>query len=59
LRGSKFNTSEDLDAFSQRFDEGVKRAFSDDQASQYVKIGFPKDHDPEHGIRAGKLLLTG
>ena len=60
LRGSTFNTPEDLDAFAQRFDEGVKRLFSDDLVSQYyVKFGSPRDHDPERGIRAGKLLLTG
>jgi hypothetical protein len=59
LRGSKFNTPEDLDAFSLRFDEGVKRVFSSNQGVQHVKFGSPRDNDPECGIKAGRLALTG
>ena len=59
LRGSKFDTPEDLAAFSQRFDEGVKRVFSNDQGAQYVKFGSPRDNDPKYGIKAGRLTLTG
>ena len=59
LGRSRFNTPEDLGAFAQRFDEGVKRLFSSDQASQYVKFGGPRDNDPECGVRAGRLTLTG
>lgn len=59
LRGSKFNTPEDLDMFAQRFDEGVKRVFSSDQTTQHVKFGSPRDHDPECGIKSGRLALTG
>ena len=59
LRGSKFNTPEDLAAFSQMFDEGVKRVFSNDQGAQYVKFGSPRDADPKCGIKAGRLTLTG
>ena len=59
LRGSKFDTPEDLAAFAQRFDEGVKRVFSKDQGVQYVKFGSPRDNDPDCGIKAGRLTLTG
>ena len=59
LRGSRFDTPEDLTAFAQKFDEGVKRAFSNDQVPQYVKFGALRDHDPELGIKAGRLTLTG
>jgi hypothetical protein len=59
LRQSRLNTPEDLAAFAQKFDEGLKRVFSDDTGAQYVKFGSPRDHDPGHGIRAGKLTLTG
>jgi len=45
--------------FSQRFDEGVKKIFSNDQVAQYVKFGSMRDNDPEYGIRAGSLMLTG
>ena len=59
LRESKFNTPGDLDAFSQKFDEGVKRVFSNDQAPQFVKFGSLRDNDPDCGIKAGRLALTG
>jgi len=59
LEGSKFNTPEDLAMFSQRFDEGVKKVFSNNQAPQYVKFGSLRDNDPEYGIKAGRLMLTG
>ena len=56
---SKFNTPEDITAFAQKFDEGVKKVFSNDKATQFVKFGSPRDNDPEHGIKAGRLTLTG
>ena len=59
LKGSRFTTPEDLGAFAQKFDEGVKRLFSSDQATQYVKFGGPRDNDPGYGVRAGRLTLTG
>ena len=61
LKFSKFNTSEDLAAFSQRFDEGVKKNFSiaNSCESQFVKFGFPRDNDPSYGIKGGKSRLTG
>jgi len=59
LRQSKFNTSEDISTFAQKFDEGLKRVFSDDKGSQYVKFGSPRDNDPQHGIKAGRMMLTG
>jgi hypothetical protein len=59
LRGSKFNTPDDLAAFSQKFDEGVKRVFSNDKAVQYVKFGSPRETDLKCGVKAGRLMLTG
>ena len=61
LEYSKFNTPEDLSSFSQKFDEGVKKVFSisNSHADQYIKFGSPRDNDPDYGIRAGKLVLTG
>ena len=59
FNGSKFDTPEDLAAFSQKFDEGVKRVFSNDQATQYVRFGTPRDNDPKCGVKAGRLTLTG
>ena len=59
LRGSNFDTPEDLVAFSRRFDEGVKRVFSNSRTAQYVKFGSPRDNDPKCGIKGGRLTLTG
>ena len=59
LKGSGFDTPEDLTAFAQKFDEGVKRVFSNDQAPQYVRFGGLRDNDPKCGIKAGRLTLTG
>ena len=59
LKGSMFNTPEDIAAVVQAFDEGAKRIFSDDTGVQYVKFGSVRDNDPKHGIRSGKLVLTG
>jgi len=50
-----------LAAFSQRFDEGVKKVFSmsNSHTDQYVRFGSPRDNDLNYGIRAGRLTLTG
>ena len=59
FRGSKFDTPENHAAFSQRFDEGVKKVFSNDQTAQYVKFGTMRDNDTNCGVKAGRLALTG
>jgi len=61
LKDSKFNTPEDLAVISQKFDEGVKKVFStlSRHSNQYIKFGSPRDNDPNVGIKAGKLALTG
>jgi len=56
---SKFNTPEDISAFAQKFDEGVKRVFSDDEVAQWVRFGSPRDNDQQHGIKGGRLMLPG
>lgn len=59
LKKSTFNTPEDVNSFSQRFDDGLKKVFFDDTGTKYVKFGGLRDHDPQHGIKGGKLALTG
>ena len=61
LKCSKFNTPDDLAAFSQRFDEGVKKIFStsNSRKDQYIRFGSLRDHDPKCGVTAGKFTLTG
>ena len=59
LKDSRFDTPQDLAAFCQKFDEGVKKLFSSDQAPQCVKFGGPRDNDPKYGVKAGRLMLTG
>ena len=61
LEDSKFNTPEDLASFSQRFDDGLKKVFStsNSHVDQRVKFGSLRDNDPDYGIKAGRLALTG
>ena len=59
LRGSGLDTPGNLEAFSQRFDDGIKKVFSNNQVDQYVKFGSPRDNNPSCGIKAGRLTLTG
>ena len=59
LNSSNLNTPENLGEFSERFDDGVKKVFSNNQAPQYVKFGSMRDNDPKYGVRAGRLTLTG
>ena len=58
-KDSKYDSDGDLSAFSQKFDEGVKRVFSDDQVPQHVRFGSPRDNDPKYGVKAGRITLTG
>lgn len=59
LKKSSFDTPEDVASFSEKFDLGLKRVFSDDKGTQYIKFCGPRDNDHLHGIKAGKLALTG
>ena len=45
--------------FAQNFDEGLKRVFSNDAGTHYIKFGSPRDNDPKYGIEGGRLALTG
>ena len=61
LKYSKFNTPDDIAAFSQKFDEGLKKIFSTSNShkDQFIKFGSLRDNDPKCGIKAGKLSLAG
>ena len=59
LRGSGLDTPGNLETFSQKFDDGIKKVFSNNQVDQYVKFGSPRDNNPNCGIKAGRLTLTG
>jgi hypothetical protein len=59
LKGSMFDTPEYIAAIAQKFEEGLKRVFSDDKGTHYVEFGSPTDNDPRFGIQKGKLTLTG
>jgi len=58
-KNSKYDDPDDLSTFSQKFDEGVKRVFSNDKISHHVKFGSARDNDPQCGIKAGRFTLTG
>jgi hypothetical protein len=59
LKKSTLNTPEDIDSFTQKFDEGLKRVFSEAAGTYFVEFGGPRDNDPKYGIKGGRLTLTG
>ena len=59
LKGSMFDTAQDLAAFTESFDAGLKRAFSDNGKTHFVKFGSQRDNDVRSGVRGGKLSLPG
>ena len=59
FKNSRFDNEQDLAAFTERFDVGLKWAFSDSSEPQYVKFGSQQDNDPRCDVRAGKLCLPG
>jgi len=48
-----------MDAFTERFDKGLKTSFSEDSRPQFVKFGSARDNDSSRGIKGGKLTLQG
>ncbi|TFK36651.1 hypothetical protein BDQ12DRAFT_236216 [Crucibulum laeve] len=59
LKKSKYGTPDALDHITRRFDETTKRLFRDRREMQFIPFGSPLDKDPNVGIRAGQLKLTG
>ena len=55
----QYSSPESLDYIAKRFDETTKRLFRDKRDAQFVPFGSPFDKDPQYGIRAGQLKLTG
>ena len=61
MEDSKFGDPDYIDAFSERFDNGVKKTFSvlNSHEDQFVKIGNARSNDLSHNISRGLLKLTG
>jgi len=60
LKGSRFGTKQDLAAFTESFDTGLKETFSDStKPHEFVKFGSLRDNDTHCGVKSGKLSLTG
>jgi len=59
LKDSKFDNEQDLAAFTESFDTGLKEAFSDSSKPQFVKFGSLRDNDVRCGVKSGKLSLPG
>ena len=59
LKGSKFKTKSDLDAFTECFDKGLKGNFSEDNNPQFVKFGSARDNDSRCDVKGGRLILQG
>ena len=59
LKKSKFDNEQDLAAFTESFDTGLKEAFSDNNKPQFVKFGSLRDNDARCSVKSRKLSLTG
>ena len=58
---TRFDNPRDLEMFSRKFDEEVKKVLpaSNSRANQYVQFSSSKDNYPDCGISRGKLTFTG
>jgi len=59
LKNSKFDNEQDLKAFTESFDTGLKSIFSDSSKLQFVKFGSARDTDASRGVKGGKFSLQG
>jgi hypothetical protein len=59
LKGSKFYTESDFEAFTDSFDKGLKINFSEGTRKQFVKFGSLRDNDSQHDVKGGQLMLNG
>ena len=59
FKNSEFDNEQDLVAFTESFDTGLKAIFSDSSKPQFVKFGSPRDTDTSCGVKSGKLILQG
>jgi hypothetical protein len=59
FKKSKFDNKQDLAAFTESFDTGLKVTFSDSSKPQFVKFGSLRDNDTSCGVKAGKLTVQG
>ena len=59
FKNSRFDNEQDLAAFTESFDTGLKVIFSDGTKPQFVKFGSPRDNDARCGVKGGKLSLSG
>jgi len=55
----QFGNEEDLAAFTENFDTGLKESFSDNSKLQFVKFGSLRDNDASCNVKGGKLRLQG
>ena len=59
LKGSRFDSKQDLEVLRENFDAGLKTNFSENTKSHHLKFGSPREHDPGCGVKNGKLALQG
>jgi len=59
LKGSMFSDSEALQQMSHKFDQSTKLSFRRKQDTCYIAFGSSRDQDKEHGIRGGRMKLSG
>ena len=56
---SRFDNQQDLDAFTESFDTGLKVNFTDSSKPHFVRFGSARDNDARCDVKGGKLTLSG
>jgi len=59
FKNSKFDNKQDLALFTESFETGLKRTFSDSDKPHFVRFGSPRDNDARCGMIGGKFTLQG
>ena len=59
FKNSRLDNKHDLATFTEAFDTGLKRSFSDNSKTQHVRFGASRDNDASCGIKGGRLTLPG
>ncbi|KLO05433.1 hypothetical protein SCHPADRAFT_911041 [Schizopora paradoxa] len=59
LKTSTFGSYEHVNLITDRFDDTAKKTFKDGDEMCLVQFGSFNENDAAHGIRAGKIKLTG
>jgi len=59
FKNSKFDNEQDIRAFTENFDTGLKEIFSENSKPHFVRFGSARDNDANCGVKSGRFTLQG